>query len=155
VNDPYRDWGYADTDRRSVLTGYVSYNDKAFSGILASLSVRYLSGSPYSVTYTKDMNGDGATSNDRFYIYGAEYGRNSKRTASQTSLDLGLRRDFKLVGKAKLTASVDVFNIMNRKDTYWKQVPTSSSTDAAPAIQRNWTMLGDTRQVQLGVRLSY
>ncbi|BDU76903.1 TonB-dependent receptor [Mesoterricola sediminis] len=157
VNDPYKDWGYADTDRRSVLTGYISFNEKRFSGILASLSVRYLSGSPYSVTYSKDMNGDGATTNDRFYIYGQEYGRNSKRTCSQTTLDLGLRRDWTLVGKVKFTASVDIFNILNRQDTYWKIVPSSNpvSTDAAPAVTKNWTMLGDTRQVQLGARLSF
>lgn len=155
VNDPYRDWSYADTDRRSVLTGYVSYLDQHWTGIQASLSLRYQSGAPYSIMYTKDVNGDGATSNDRFYINGMDSGRNAYRGASQTSIDLGLRRDFKITRKVKFTASADIFNILDRRDTFMKQVPTSGSSDAAPALQRNWTPLGETRRVQIGARLAF
>lgn len=150
-----KQWGYADTDRRNVVTGNVSFHERKWSGILASLAIRYQSGSPYTLLYSKDMNNDGNTSNDRFFSGGVDSGRNTLRTASQTSFDLGLRRDFDLVKTLKLTLSADIFNLFNHHDVYVQQYVLGSSTDAAPALGTRNQVMGSARQVQLGARLSF
>ncbi|HJV48740.1 MAG TPA: carboxypeptidase regulatory-like domain-containing protein [Geothrix sp.] len=149
-------WGYADTDRRQVLTGYVSYLEKRFTGILSSLNIRYQTGTPYTLMYTNDQNRDLNTSNDRYFANGMDSGRNTQRIGSQLFMDLGLRREFNLTGKLKFTASADVFNLLNRQDKYLTYRPTNASTDAAPALQaqQNW-FAGTARQVQLGARFAF
>lgn len=149
------EWSYADTDRRHVLTGYLSYREARWTGILASLSVRYLSGSPYSLVYSKDMNSDGNSSNDRLFLNGQDTGRNTQRTASNTTLDLALRKDFQITSRVKFTLSADVFNLLNRHDTYTRNAVLGSGTDAAPAIQTSKSVVGSARQVQLGARVSF
>jgi hypothetical protein len=156
-------WGYADTDRRNVLTGYVSYLDKHFTGILTSLNIHYQTGTPYTLTYGADVNGDGNTSNDRYFRNGVDTGRNTQRSGSVLYMDLGLRRDFLLTKKVKLTLSADVFNLLNRQDTYlstkvsYTAPVTPATVDANSASnlvqQQNW--LGSARQVQLGARFAF
>lgn len=148
-------WGYADTDRRQVLTGYFSYLDRGITGILTSLSFRYQTGTPYSLTYTKDVNSDGNTSNDRYFAGGIDSGRNTRRAGSNFYADLGLRRDFQLGRGVKATASVDVFNLMNRQDTYLSYRINSASTDAAPALDQLQNPVGSPRQIQIGARFSF
>ena len=165
-----KQWGYADTDRRHVLTGYLSFLDKQLTGILTSLSVRYQTGTPYTLTYGGDVNGDGNSSNDRYFQNGVDTGRNTQRAGSQFYLDLGLRRDFLLSRRVKLTLSADVFNLFNRQDTYLSTrvsypstgIPadpgvTASTVDTYSAknltYQQNW--LGSARQIQLGLRLAF
>ena len=148
-------WGYADTDRREVLTGYLSYRDKGRSDILASLSVRYQTGTPYSLVYSKDMNSDGNTSNDRFFANGQDYGRNTLRGGSQLFMDLGLRRDFMFTQRLKMTASLDVFNVLNRQDTYESTRINSASTDAVPRLDNSQNWMGSARQIQVGARFSF
>ncbi len=158
---PQNDWGYADTDRRQVLTGYVSYREARWSGILASLSVRYLSGFPYTLSYAKDVNGDSNSSNDRLFLGGVDTGRNSQRSASNLTMDLGLRREFTIWNKVKFTLSADVFNLMNRHDTYVQRFVSNStstggvSSDAAPIIGTRSAVVGGARQVQLGGRFTF
>ncbi|WP_257308752.1 TonB-dependent receptor [Geothrix fuzhouensis] len=148
-------WGYADTDRRQVLTGYVSYLEKNYTGILSSLSLRYQTGNPYTLMYTKDVNGDRNTGNDRYFVNGQDSGRNTQRAGSVLYMDLGLRRDFKIYGKVKATLSADIFNLLNRQDTYLSYRPTSASIDAAPNLQAQQNWIGSARQVQLGARLAF
>lgn len=151
-------WGYADTDRRHVVTGYFSYNDKDFSGILSSLSIRYQSGTPYSLNYTSDRNGDGNSSNDRYFANGQDSGRNTFRGGSQLFMDLGLRRDFRLTKRVKMTLSADVFNVLNRQDTYLStRIATSApaSTDAAPRLDYAQNWMGGARQIQVGARFAF
>lgn len=147
------EWAYTDTDRRHSLTGYVSYLERRWSGIQASLSFRYTSGFPYSMTVSGDRNGDGVSGNDRLYLNGADTGRNSQRSASNTYLDLALRRDFRFTKTMKLTLSADVFNLLNRHDTYTRR--SGGGTDAAPTITQTNSIVGSPRQVQLGVRFSF
>ncbi|MBI4911702.1 MAG: TonB-dependent receptor [Acidobacteria bacterium] len=148
-------WGYADTDRRQVLTGYLSYLDKENSGLLISASFRYQTGTPYTLMYSKDMNGDKNTGNDRFFVNGVDTGRNTQRAGSNSFVDLGLRRDFKLMKRAKLTLSMDVFNLFNRQDSYTSNRVNSGSTDAAPKLDQSYVWLGAARQIQLGARVSF
>jgi hypothetical protein len=169
-----KQWGYADTDRRHVLTGYLSFLDKNLTGILSSLSVRYQTGTPYTLTYGTDVNGDGNTSNDRYFQNGVDTGRNTQRAGSVFYMDLGLRRDILLSRRVKLTLSADVFNLLNRQDTYLStrvsypgtgnyatpgvsEGVTPSTVDAYSAknltYQQNW--LGSARQIQLGARFAF
>jgi len=155
------EWSYGDTDRRHIVTGYVSYKDANWSGIMSSLSFRYLSGFPYTLNYAKDVNGDANTSNDRLFLNGADTKRNTNRSASTMTMDLGLRRDFHFTKKLKLTISADVFNLMNRHDTYTAQFVSNSastggvSSDANPIIGTRKSVVGSARQVQLGVRFAF
>lgn len=157
-------WGYADTDRRQVLTGYMSYLDRNFSGVRTSLSVRYQTGTPYTLTYSTDVNGDGNNTNDRFFQNGVDTGRNTQRAGSTLTFDLGLRRDFSITKRIKMTASVDVFNLFNRLDTYLSNrmpsVPNTtasnvSNVDANLSLtqQQNW--IGSARQIQVGARFAF
>ncbi|MBI1752530.1 MAG: TonB-dependent receptor [Acidobacteria bacterium] len=157
-------WGYADTDRRQVLTGYLSFLDKELTGILSSLSIRYQTGTPYTLTYSADVNGDGNSTNDRFFQDGVDTGRNTRRAGSTFTLDLGLRRDFVFTKQIKMTLSADVFNLLNRQDTYLSDkmpsVPNTttsnvSTVDARLALtqQQNW--IGSARQIQVGARFSF
>jgi hypothetical protein len=148
-------WGYADTDRRQVLTGYFSFLDKEVTGILTSVSIRYQTGTPYTLTYTSDMNRDKNTTNDRFFQDGVDTGRNSQRAGSTLTLDLGLRRDFAITKRIKATLSMDVFNLLNRQDTYQSYRPATGSSDATPLLQAQQNWLGSARQIQLGARFAY
>jgi len=149
------EWSYADSDRRHVLTGYVSYREARWTGIVASLSLRYQSGTPYSVAYGADMNGDGTKTNDRFFSNGVDSGRNTFRTCSNTTMDLGLRKEFKFMRRFGFTLSADVFNVLNRHDTYSKWITANGSTDIKPALTTNPYDITDARRVQLGAKLTF
>jgi hypothetical protein len=157
------DWSYADSDRRHTLTGYVSYLERRWSGIQSSLAFRYVSGFPYSLTISGDRNNDGVSGNDRMYIGGVDSGRNTQRSASNTTIDLGLRRDFLFPHAMKLTLSADVFNLLNRHDTYDFFFPikdpslpsTAPNNDSTTVLSSRRAVVGSARQVQLGVRFAF
>jgi len=164
-------WGYADTDRRHVLTGYLSFMDKNLTGILSSLSFRYQSGTPYTLTYGTDVNGDGNGTNDRYFQNGVDSGRNTQRAGSVFTLDLGLRRDFQITKRMKATASLDIFNLLNRQDTYLSNrvsypstginptnpgvVPATVDANYAKNLQQQQNWLGSARQIQIGARFAF
>jgi len=156
-------WGYADTDRRQVFTGYLSYLDSQVSGIRTSLSIHYQTGTPYTLTYGSDVNGDGNSSNDRYFNNGVDTGRNTQRAGSNFYLDLGLRREFTVSKKAKLTLSADIFNLTNRQDTYLSNrvsysgtvTPATVDANSAANLQQQQNWLGSARQVQVGARVTF
>jgi len=132
--------------------------------------VRYQTGTPYTLTYGADVNGDGNTSNDRYFQNGVDSGRNTQRAGSVLYMDLGLRRDFAIARRVKMTLSADVFNLLNRQDTYQSTRVSypSTGTVASPGVvpstvdanyakniqyQQNW--LGSARQIQLGARFAF
>ncbi|HJW44604.1 MAG TPA: TonB-dependent receptor [Geothrix sp.] len=153
-------WGYADTDRRQVLTGYFSFLDREVTGLLTSVSIRYQTGTPYTLTYGTDVNGDANSTNDRYFQNGVDTGRNTRRAGSTLTFDLGLRRDFLLTKRVKMTLSADVFNLLNRQDTYLSyrtpSVSNASTVDAvSPALTQQQTWIGSARQIQVGARFSF
>ncbi|HEU4951080.1 MAG TPA: carboxypeptidase regulatory-like domain-containing protein [Holophagaceae bacterium] len=150
------DWGYADTDRRDVVTGYVSYLER-HTGIQFSTTVKYASGSPYSLTYGSDLNKDGIFGNDRFYVNGMDSGRNAFRYGSTTYVDLGLRKAFRFTRKLALTLSADVFNVFNDHNQYTYDVVAKTSNDGNPLLSTSQGVGGfpSGRQVQLGARFSF
>lgn len=150
------EWGYADTDRRSVVTGYLSFLER-HTGIQLSTTVKYSSGSPYSLTYGSDLNRDGIFGNDRFFVNGQDSGRNAYRNGSTTYMDLGIRKAFNFTRKLALTLSADVFNVFNDHNEYTYTILAPGSSDAAPALSsaENAPGLPSGRQVQLGARFSF
>ncbi len=164
IQDPSRlgaQWGYADTDRRNVVTGYMSFHDREVTGILTSVSMRYQTGTPYTVNYGTDVNGDGNTSNDRYYFSGGkDLGRNAYRNGSVFFLDLGLRKDIPVTRGTKMTLSLDVFNLLNRQDSYLSyrtpSISNQSTIDAnVPALTVSQSWAGSPRQVQVGARFAF
>jgi hypothetical protein len=156
VQNPLRlneDYSYGDNDRRHVLVGNGSYLEP-FTKIQIGATLRYFSGMPYTPYFSNDLNGD-TMRVDR--PVGTE--RNALRTASQTNVDLRLSREWK-IARTHLSLSLDVFNLMNRADTY--QRLSYTGTDAAPVLKSNFSTLTQvdstlfpTRQVQLGARISF
>ncbi|HJV22406.1 MAG TPA: hypothetical protein VJ570_06905, partial [Holophagaceae bacterium] len=150
------EWSWSDTDRRQTLTGYVSFTEPQ-TKLLTSLAMRYVTGFPYTLTVSGDRNNDGVSGNDRVYIGGVDTGRNTRRSSSILTFDLGLRRDFKLAKAVKLTASMDVFNLLNRFDTYVRPV-VAGATDPATTLTDNQALatgVDSGRQVQLGLRVAF
>lgn len=148
------DWSWADSDRRHNLTGTFTYAEKQWTGLLFGVTYHYISGSPYSLTAGSDLNRDGSTSNDRILLGGLDSGRNSQRAASNTYVDLRISREFRLTRRVKFQVSADVFNILNRHDTYLQNYA-SGNSDANLAVLTRNGVVGITRQVQLGARLSF
>jgi hypothetical protein len=153
------DWAYADTDRRDVITGYGSYLER-HTGIQLGLVVKHLSGAPYSITYGSDLNRDGITGNDRFYINGQDSGRNAFRNGASNTVDLRLQKDFRFHRSLGLTLSADVFNAFNDHNTYtYQTLPGAApfSSDAAPRLVNAEGVVGfpSGRQVQLGARFTF
>ncbi len=150
TQNPYRlndDWGWSNNDRRHVITGYASYLDPV-TKLQIGANVRYLSGTPYTITSTTDLNFD-SYNNDR--PVGTE--RNQWRTSSQLIVDLKLSRDWQLTRVVKFTLSAEVFNLMNRADTY--QRLRFTGTDAAPVFTTSASIISTPRQVQLGARFAF
>ncbi len=108
----------------------------------------------YNLTVTfelgTDLNMDSFT-NDR--VLGTE--RNGYRTAAQRFLDLKLSRDWSVMKKAKFTFSVEVFNLLNRTDTYPRVRTKSGSTDAAVTLETVQNAISTPRQMQIGARLAF
>lgn len=143
------DYSYADTDRRHVFTGFFSYFHAA-TKIMSGVNIRYSSGTPYSAIASGDQNADGISGNDRVYYLGQDTGRNVFRRSSFTTVDAKFSRDFKYAGTV-LTLSAEVFDIFNRMDTFNAIRGGTGNTFLAPSP----TSVGQTRQVQLGVRLAF
>lgn len=150
TQNPYRlneDWSWSNNDRRHVVTGYASYLH-AESKVQIGANVRYLSGTPYTITSSTDLNFD-SYNNDR--PMGTQ--RNQWRTSSQTFVDLKLSRDWTITRTVRFTLSGEVFNLLNRVDTYQRQRFTG--TDAAPSITSSPSIVSTPRQVQLGARFAF
>ncbi len=156
VQNPLRlneDYSYGDNDRRHVIVGNGSYLEP-FTKLQMGLTLRYFSGMPYTPFFSNDLNGD-TMRVDR--PIGTE--RNGLRTASQTNIDLRLSREWK-IARTHLNLSLDVFNLLNRADTF--QRLSFTGTDAAPVAKYSYTTLSQvdstlfpTRQIQLGARISF
>jgi hypothetical protein len=82
-------------------------------------------------------------------------GRNSQRRSSNTTIDMKLSRDFRLYKSLMLSVSAEVFNLLNRHDTYLYWKVGATSTDAAPVTYSSKEVVGLPRQVQVGARLSF
>lgn len=147
------EWGYSDRDRRHTLTGNMTFHERTFTGVRIGAAFRYVSGFPYSRTFSGDQNRDGISGNDRAYYDGMASDRNGYRSASSTTIDLKISRDWTLYKTVKLSVSGEVFDLLNRHDTYKQSYITG--TDLAQVTNYRNAVVGGTRQVQLGARVSF
>ncbi|HXC18100.1 MAG TPA: carboxypeptidase regulatory-like domain-containing protein [Holophagaceae bacterium] len=154
------DWGYADTDRRSVVAGSMSYLER-HTGIQFGASARYTSGSPYSLTYSNDLNHDGIFGNDRLYLNGQDTGRNAYRTGAYTSLDLRVQKTFQFTQKMGLAFSLDAFNVFNHHNEYTSSAVAPTSSDAIPALVSYQSVINQPgqpysgRSFQVGAKFTF
>ena len=149
------DWSYSDKDRRHNVSAQFSYLHKP-SGIQSAFIFRYLSGTPFSIVNSADLNGDGNSSSaglDRLYRNGVDSGRNTQRIASSMTLDAKLSKEFALSQTTKFSVSFEVFNVLNRADTY--NYIKGGGSDAVPTTTISPSIVGSARQVQLGARLNF
>lgn len=147
------EWGYSERDRRNVITGMTSFHERQWSGILFGLALRYVSATPYSLTFGGDQNRDGVSGNDRVYLNGEDTGRNTQRTHDNFMLDLKISRDFQIYKKVKFQISAEVFNLLNNMPVYLSN--RVGGNDLAPTLTPYQAYVGSPRQVQLGGRLSF
>lgn len=149
------EWGYSERDRRHVVNVSMGLHERWFTGLNFGVAFRYLSGFPYSNLYPSgsDINRDGIRGNDRAYVNGVDTGRNTLRSASTMTVDLKVFRDFPLWKKVKVQVSAEIFDVLNRHDTYL--VNYTDGSDLAPVARTRPAFIGGTRQVQLGARLSF
>jgi hypothetical protein len=146
------EWGASDRDRRHVITGYLSYEDQTWTGIQTGLILSYLSGSPYNANKTSDLNNDAVSDNDR--VIGTT--RNGYRTASRTEVDLRLARDWRISTRARLTASLEVFNLLNHQDRFEQTRAVADAPDAAAVqVETVPAVVSVPRSIQLGLRVAF
>lgn len=122
-------------------------------GWMLSYFYNYTSALPFNILSGTDRNGD-TNSNDR----PIGVGRNAGSGFNFHSLDMRLERAFQVREGLRVLASVDAFNLLNHRNS---QVPNAVfgsnlflpgnalATFGAP------TAVGDPRQVQLGLKVSF
>jgi hypothetical protein len=152
------DRGLSDNDQRHRLTisgsveapfSEASIARRVMNGFQLSYIFTYASRLPFNVQLGTDRNGD-TNFNDR----PVGVGRNTGEGFNSASLDLRIRREFKLTEKWKLEALVEGFNIFNRANL---QLPNNVFGGGVVPLQSfgQPTAAGDPRQIQFGLRLSY
>lgn len=146
------EYSWADTDKRHVVTGSISYHERRWSGIQSGVSFTYLSGFPYSVVRGNDLNVDGISSNDR--LLGSQ--RNGFRSSSATSVDLRLSRTWGFGPRVKFTISGEVYNLFNHVDDY-QRLQWTSGNDATVPIGTSYSrsVTSSARDAQIGLRLAF
>jgi hypothetical protein len=145
------EYSLSNNDRTHVVTGYLSWLDKRWTGIQSGFNVRYLTGSTYSLTNGNDLNNDGVSGNDR--LIGSI--RNGYRTGKTLNVDLKLSREWRFAQRYGLTVSAEIFNLFNHIERYYRQRFTG--TDAAPVVTSTLQPVSSSgqRQVQLGIRFAF
>jgi hypothetical protein len=153
------DWGLSDNDQRHRLvvsgtqgTG-AARGGPAWRRALANWQLAYIvsygSALPFNIQTGTDRNND-TTINDR----PAGVGRNTGRGFANATVDLRVSRRFTVAGRADVDLVVDAFNLLNRVNL---QIPNNifgPGTAPLPAFGQA-TAVGDPRQLQVGVRLSF
>lgn len=143
------EWGPSNNDRKGVLTGYASYHERKWTGLQAGFNIRYLTGTPYSLTNSNDLNNDGVRGNDR--LIGTD--RNAYRVGDLTVVDLKLSREWRLAKRYSFTVSAEIFNLFNHVDRYDRQ--RFSGTDSAPVVTPVMSVTSRGREVQMGARFAF
>ncbi|MEZ5313694.1 MAG: TonB-dependent receptor [Thermoanaerobaculia bacterium] len=126
-------------------------------GIELSGSIRYSTGSPWTISAGSDLNGD--TNNvDRPTINGVHVERNGERQPDFKSLDLRLGKGFG-VGLGEVTVFVECFNCTDEANRFipGNNMSWGSATGASP-VSSNFgaeTGVGTPRTIQLGARWDF
>lgn len=151
------DRGLSDNDQRHrlVVSGSIrapektSKLPKALGGCELSYIFTYASRQPFNVLLGSDRNFN-TNNNDR----PLGVGRNTGRGFDFASLDVRLRRKFRISEHATLKLTVDGFNLLNRANYSVPNNVFGSGVTPLPAFGQP-TQASDPRQFQFGVRLSF
>ncbi|MGC2239080.1 MAG: carboxypeptidase regulatory-like domain-containing protein [Pyrinomonadaceae bacterium] len=151
--------GLSDNDQRHrfILSGTLntpsnienSLARKIFGGFQFSYIFNYASSLPFNIVTGNDRNGD-TTNNDR----PLGVGRNTGKGFDFASLDMRLSRRFNFSERINLELIAEGFNVLNRANY---SVPNNTfGTGIIPnASFGKPTAAFDSRQIQLGMRLSF
>jgi Carboxypeptidase regulatory-like domain len=151
------DRGLSDNDQRHrlVVSGSIrapennSKLPKALRGFELSYIFTYASRLPFNILLGSDRNFD-TNNNDR----PLGVGRNTGRGFDLTSLDLRLRRKFRISEHATLELTADGFNLLNRANYAVPNNVFGAGVTPLPAFGLP-TQASDPRQFQFGVRISF
>jgi hypothetical protein len=145
--------GLSDNDQRhrlSIAGSFTSSQQSAKSWLdhlthdwLISYIYTYTSALPFNIVTGTDRNGD-TNNNDR----PIGVGRNTGVSFPFNSLDLRLARAVKLAERWRLEMTADAFNVFNHRND---QLP----NNVVGPLLGTPTAVGDPRQVQLGLKVSF
>ena len=154
--DILADKGPSDNDQRHRLVVSGTFGDgtsravrRALAGFQLGYVFSYATGAPFNVVTGTDRNND-TTVNDR----PAGVGRNSKRLAATSTLDLRLSRGFAFGDRHRVDLMVEAFNLLNHVNVVNVNNTYGPGATPLPAFGQV-TAVGDMRQFQLGVRWSF
>ncbi len=146
ITDLDAEWGYSDRDQRHRANAWILW--QAPWGIHVNGRFSYRSPSPKSITET---GADAASPQARINADGTVTRRNLGRKNNKfSSVDLRLSKSFDL-GSTQLEAIVEAFNLLN-SENFRQPGATNLIFNFDGTVQSG---LGDPRQYQLGLRLSW
>jgi len=180
VNDIASEYNYSNIDEPHVFIGNVNYSFPI--GIDIASSMRFTSGRPFTARAgTTDLNADGQT-NDRPFVDGVMFKRNSFRNAGFKDVSLRVQKNFILPG-GTVSLSVEAFNLFNFANVTLGaaqmvygpgtivQTAANGQSAVAPApvpatfmrykdengnyLTNNGNTAGDPRTLQFGLRLQF
>jgi len=147
VTDLDREWSYSDRDQRDRINAWVLW--RAPWDIDVNFRYSYRSPQPQSITETGAV---AATPQDRINADGTVTRRNLGRKDNKfSSLDLRLSKAFRVGGEKSLEVILDVFNLLNSRNPK-KPETTNLIFNFDGTVTSG---LGDPRQAQIGLRLSW
>jgi len=150
--------GRSDNDQRHriALSGTLASSQEksrfpsAFTrGWLLSYIFSYTSALPFNVQTGTDRNGD-TNPNDR----PPGVGRNTGRAFDSYALDLRLSRTIPVGERLRLETMADIINVLNHRNNMLPNNIFGPGTTPRPGFGAP-TAVGDPREVQLGLRLSF
>ncbi len=146
ITDLDQEWGYSDRDQRHRINAWVLWHGPW--GVDVNARYAYRSAQPKSITAS---GADANTPQDRINADGTVTRRNLGRKDNQfSSLDLRLSKVFHW-GDVEIEGILDAFNVLNSRNLKRPEV-TSLVFNFDGTVTSG---LGDPRQVQLGLRVSF
>jgi hypothetical protein len=164
VLDPFNyenQWAYSKQDIRHslVVSGVVQLP----LGVTFGSILQARSGLPYTAVIGTDVQNDGNTANDRAIINGRVVPRNSFRQPSFFNWDMRLLKELALGSRARMTLSLEAFNITGAANKNFG--PDQESVYGTPASPNanfgipfeapSSARFGGARQAQLGLRMTF
>jgi Carboxypeptidase regulatory-like domain len=148
VTDFKPEYSFSDRDQRHRLNAFGVFDMPYHFTLTTIFQAR--SAQPDSILLPNDANGDGNTL-DRPFVNGKDIGRNTARKHNQHySLDLRLRRRFKVKERVEINPKFEVFNLIN--NTNLVSVPRPLLFNFDGTVRSGF---GDPRQVQLGISVNF
>jgi hypothetical protein len=171
-----KDWGRSDNDQRHRFVVSAAFNtptapatttwERLSRGFQLSTMLQYYSALPFNiVSGVNSLQGtpgrpfaDGSVSAVSFDVTTVEFiPRNAGVGSDYLSLGLRISRSFRIRGQARIDALVEAFNLTNRTNPITRNTTfgTGSYPSNPTSSFNTVTAVGDSRTVQLGIRMSF